>query len=172
MRSADGRVCPIQVVRDPRVRTIVLLAPATPWYMAAGALVEVNLPILLWTGDRDEHCPPFHAQIVERGVRDARCIERHRVEGDGHFAFQSPFPAAMVSPTFPPSQDPPGFDRAAFQSVLCAEILSVLQRTLRRSIAGPRSRRNSQTAGCYRSGASANWMFTGADSPDKRGAAT
>jgi len=32
----------------------------------------------------------------------------------------------MTSPSFPPSQDPPGFDRAAFQPVLHAAIADFL----------------------------------------------
>jgi hypothetical protein len=37
----------------------------------------------------------------------------------------------MTRPNFPPSQDPDGFDRAAFQPILYAEILSFLRSVLR-----------------------------------------
>jgi hypothetical protein len=44
--------------------------------------------------------------------------------------FLSPFPPDLISPAFPPSQDPPGFDRAALHPLLNAEILTFLRRVL------------------------------------------
>lgn len=40
---------------DKRVRALVLLAPATAWFRAAGALQDVRLPILMLTAERDAH---------------------------------------------------------------------------------------------------------------------
>ncbi len=40
------------------------------------------------------------------------------------------FPAARVHPDFPPSQDPPGFDRARFHEEMNAEIAGFLARHL------------------------------------------
>ncbi len=128
--SPDGQSHPIEVDHDVRVRALVLLAPAAVWYIGDGALSDVDLPILLWTGDKDPITPPLHAEIIRGGVRDATRID-HRVAVDGgHFAFQTPFPAAMTRPDFPPSQDPPGFDRAAFQDVMSAAIVDFLRRAL------------------------------------------
>ncbi len=62
-------------------------------------------------------------------MRDAGRIDHAVVPGAGHFAFLSPFPPAMTRPEFPPSQDPEGFDRAAYQPRLCAEIVAFLRRT-------------------------------------------
>ncbi|WNG57733.1 alpha/beta hydrolase [Archangium gephyra] len=128
--SPDGQPRAIPVVRDPRVRVLVLLAPASPWFMAEGALAGVDLPILMRTAELDEHTPAMHAEIILRGVPHPERIEHRVVPNAGHFSFQSPFPPAMTSPGFPPSQDPKGFDRAAFQPVLHAEILTFLRDSL------------------------------------------
>jgi predicted dienelactone hydrolase len=120
----------VRVVRDPRVRALVLLAPASVWYMADGALAEVALPILMRTGELDQQTPALHAELIVRGVPDPRRIDHRIVPGAGHFSFQSPFPPAMTRPDFPPSQDPPGFDRVAYQTVLHAEILAFLRASL------------------------------------------
>ncbi len=129
--TPDGAARPVPVARDPRVRALVLLAPATPWFMAEGALAEVDVPILMRTGERDEITrPDFHGAIVLRGVRDPSRVDHRVVPGANHFAFQSPYPPAMVRPEFLPSQDAPGFDRAAYQPVLHAEVEAFLEATI------------------------------------------
>lgn len=126
----EGRARAVPVVRDLRVRALVLLAPASPWFMAEGALADVNLPILMRTGELDEHTPAGHAGIILRGLPDPQRIDYRVVPNAGHFSFQSPFPPAMTKPEFPPSQDPAGFDRLAYQAVLHAEILTFLRDSL------------------------------------------
>ncbi len=127
---ADGTPQRIPVTPDARVRALVLLAPATGWYRAAAALREVRVPILLLVGGKDEWTPDFHAQIVLNGVPDRRQVQHRIIENAGHYSFFSPFPTARTGPAFPPSQDPPGFDRARFQGELQAEILAFLVRQL------------------------------------------
>ncbi|MDO7849145.1 hypothetical protein Q5H92_22470 [Hymenobacter sp. M29] len=128
--SPDWQQRPIPVPADARVKALVLLAPATPWYLNEGALHHVRVPILLMEGAQDEHATAWHGQIVLNGVPDRRQIMHRVVPNAGHFSFLSPFPAARVSPAFPPSQDPPGFDRARFQEEMKAEILAFLTREL------------------------------------------
>lgn len=124
--TEDGRTRPVPVVRDVRVRALVLLAPATPWFMGEGALADVDVPILMRSGEKDAHAPSFHADIVTRGATRVPRMDARVVPGAGHFAFQTPFPAAMTRPEFPPSQDPPGFDRAAYLPTLYEEIATFL----------------------------------------------
>ena len=119
---SDGTPQPIPVTPDARVRALVLLAPVTVWYRAAEALRNVRVPILLLMGEKDEWTPDFHAQIVLNGVADRRFITHRIIENAGHYSFLSLFPPELVSPTFPPSHDPPGFNRAQFQEELPAEI--------------------------------------------------
>ncbi|GAB2848507.1 alpha/beta hydrolase family protein [Hymenobacter ruber] len=127
---ADGTPQPIPVVADARVRALVLLAPATVWYRAAAALRNVRVPILLMMGEKDEWTPDFHAQIVLNGVPDRQQVQHRIVANAGHYSFFSPFPPERTGPTFPPSQDPPGFDRMQFQGELQAEILTFLKQQL------------------------------------------
>lgn len=123
---------PIPVQADPRVRALVLLAPALIWYaLLPGALGAVDLPILLLLAERDELLPSAALrQLLAEGVADPRLLDCRVISGAGHFAFLSPFPAAMTRPGFAPSQDPPGFDRAAFQPRLEADVLAFLHQAL------------------------------------------
>ena len=67
---------------------------------------------------------------MRRGVADAGLVDYAIVADAGHFSFMSPFPASMNRPDFPPSHDPPGFDRTAFQPILERDIVEFLRQTL------------------------------------------
>ena len=123
----DGVSKPVPVTRDPRVSALVLLAPATAWFHPEGALADVDVPILLRTGEHDPYALSIHGEIVLRGVRDPSRVDANVVPNAGHFSFQTPFPPALSRPDFEPSQDPPGFDRAAYHDVLNAEIEAFLR---------------------------------------------
>ncbi len=131
--TADGQSRAVDVERDARVAALVLLAPAAGWFVADGALADVDLPILLYAGDRDDITPPLHAEIITSGVKDPRRVDARVVAGGGHFAFLTPFPPEMRRADFPPAHDPPGFDRAAFLPTMNAEVTAFLKREL-----GPR----------------------------------
>jgi len=120
---------PVEVAPDDRVGAIVLLAPATPWFAEEGALAEVTVPVLLLSAEHDEHTPPWHAEIV---IGALPRTEHRKVLGAGHYSFLTPFPEHLTSPTFPPSQDPEGFDRPAFHEELNAEVLDFLHRAFHR----------------------------------------
>lgn len=126
--TQDGQA--VDVPRDDRVRALVLLAPATPWFSAPGALDDVHVPILMLTGERDQIMPPYHAELVRRGLPEDVPLEHQVVGNAGHFSFMSPFPDVMRSPDFAPGNDPEGFDRAAFQDRLAADVVTFLDRSL------------------------------------------
>lgn len=128
--TPGGEPVAIPVEKDSRVGALVLLAPATPWFMREGALATVDAPILMRTGDRDMITPSWHAEIVAKGIGRPDRLEHQIVPDAGHFSFTSVFPPAMISPDFPPSQDPPGFDRAAYEPRLNAEVAEFLARAL------------------------------------------
>jgi predicted dienelactone hydrolase len=128
--TADKQPRVIRVEPDPRVKALVLLAPATPWFAAPGALRNVRVPILMRIAEKDEHAPAWFAGVVKRGVPAPRLVEDRVVANAGHFAFLSPFPPEVARPDFAPSQDPPGFDRVRFQAQLADEIIAFLQRVL------------------------------------------
>jgi predicted dienelactone hydrolase len=117
---------PIPVTSDPRVKALVLLAPATPWFMSPGALLDVSVPILMLTAEHDPHTPPFHADIVRQGLPPGTPIEHRIIPNAGHFSFLTPFPPSIAKPGFAPATDPPGFDRPAFHTQLNRDIVAFL----------------------------------------------
>lgn len=122
----EGPGLPVRVVADPRVRALVLFAPACGWFWPDRALADVDVPILLLTAEKDAFAADLHVDFVRRGVRDPDKVESRVIPNAGHFSFHSPFPLSMRRADFPPSQDPEGFDRAAFQPALHAEVMSFL----------------------------------------------
>lgn len=118
----DGVPKVVDVVHDRRVRALVLHAPTAFWFSYEGALGGVDLPILLLEPEKEEVLPPGHAQIIVHGVKDASKVDHRLVQGAGHFAALTPFPEAMQRRNFPPAQDPEGFDRAAYQVGMNADI--------------------------------------------------
>ncbi|MFX3634295.1 MAG: alpha/beta hydrolase family protein [Candidatus Pristimantibacillus sp.] len=124
--ASDGKPQLIEVTRDHRIKSLVLLAPASVCFRAEGALRAVNLPILMLDAEKDPYTPPFHAQMILGGAADPKKIQYRTVENAGHYSFLSPFPESMKTPAFLPSQDPPGFDREHFHKTLIADILDFL----------------------------------------------
>lgn len=120
---------PVPVTPDARIRSLVLLNPATFWFIA-GSLRPVDLPILLRTGEKDDVTPIEHAYKIIEGVAQPALVEHKDIPGGGHFAFMSKFPPEMTKPNFPPSQDPDGFDRDSIQPEFFADVTAFLRRTL------------------------------------------
>ncbi|MED4208139.1 alpha/beta hydrolase family protein [Priestia megaterium] len=127
--SADQKPYCLSVNQDNRVQSLILLAPATGWFREKGALEDVNIPILMITGEKDTITPSFHGGFVLNGVSDTEKVQHIVVENGGHFSFLSPFPDFMKSPTFLPSQDLEGFNRKEFHEDLQNTILDFLLRS-------------------------------------------
>jgi len=122
----------VDVVPDPRVRALVLLAPATAWYLPEDSLRKVIVPILMLIAEQDPWTPRWQADVVLDGVPDRSRVTWRVVENAGHFSFLSPFPPPMRTAGFLPATDPEGFDREAFQERLSAELLEYLDKKLKR----------------------------------------
>jgi predicted dienelactone hydrolase len=120
----------IEVVPDRRVKALVLMAPATAWYLPDDTLSKVETPILMLVAEHDPFTPGGHSELVLARVPDRARVTCRVVENAGHFSFLSPFPLAMRSASFPPSMDPEGFDREKFHERLNAELHEFLDRTL------------------------------------------
>jgi len=121
---------PLNLATDPRVKSIVLLAPATVWFREKGALSAVDIPILMYTAEFDKLTPKMpHAYIV-MGVNNTRQVIHREVENAGHFSFMSVYPDELKSAGLPPSQDPPGFNRQEFLDRLYPEIADFLLNTI------------------------------------------
>ncbi|MYM26075.1 alpha/beta hydrolase [Duganella sp. FT135W] len=128
-KDSNGEPAPVPVTPDARIRSLVLLNPATFWFID-GSLRSLRLPILMRTGEKDELTPIEHAHNVINGVADASLVEHKDISGAGHFAFMSKFPPEMTRPNFKPSQDPEGFDRESIQPEFFADVTAFLKRTL------------------------------------------
>ncbi|MCA9879709.1 MAG: hypothetical protein KC442_18075 [Thermomicrobiales bacterium] len=127
----NGASEPIPAAHDARVAALVLLAPAAIWFHAPGSLDAVNVPVLMLAGERDVVTPAHHAALVAQRLPAATPLHSRIIPGAGHFAFLSVFPPAMQQPDFAPAQDPPRFNRSAFQTELAAEVAAFLHDRLR-----------------------------------------
>lgn len=127
--SAGKAPWQVEVTVEPRIKALVLMAPAAFWYAPPGSLSGVRVPILMLTGELDQITPVSIASFVKRDVAPA-LVEHRVVPKAGHFSFLGPFPPEMRRTDFAPSQDPAGFDREAFQPVLVGDIAGFLGRRL------------------------------------------
>ena len=121
----------VEVTPDPRVRALVLLAPATAWYIPDDSLRAVTVPILMLIAEHDPVTPRWHAELVLDRVPNKDQVTCRVIENAGHFSFLSPFPPQMRNPNFLPSTDPEGFDREKFHELLPGEVLAYLDQELR-----------------------------------------
>ena len=122
----------VEVQNDPRIKALVLMAPAAAYYTPEGSLDKVNIPILLLVAEHDQFIPKkWTAEVVINGVPDKSKLTVRTIDNAGHFSFISPFPTTMKSPTFLPSTDPDGFDREEFHRQLPKEILNFLNDKLK-----------------------------------------
>jgi predicted dienelactone hydrolase len=126
-KDTFGEELALEVEHDPRLRAVVLFAPATAWFRKPGALAEVSAPVLMLLGEKDTDANPgFHGAIVINGLPPATPLRYRTVPNANHFAFQSVFPEAMRRPGFRPAMDEEGFDRPLFLQALYPEVLAFL----------------------------------------------
>jgi alpha-beta hydrolase superfamily lysophospholipase len=102
---------PIAVDPDDRLARLALLAPATAFFGAPGALDDLRGTIRVWAGTRDAITPPAHAELLKAARGEH--VEVRMVDGAGHFSF-------MNAP--PPQTAEPLADRDAFLASLAAEV--------------------------------------------------
>lgn len=121
----------VNVVPDPRVRALVLLAPATAFYIPDDSLSNVTVPILMLVAEHDQFTPRWHADVVLDRVPGRSQVICRVIKNAGHFSFLSPFPPQMRNASFRPSTDPEGFDRGKFHEQLPVEVLEYLDERLK-----------------------------------------
>ena len=120
----------IEVTPDARVGALVLMAPAGCWFVPNSSLRAVKIPILLLSAQLDTITPRWQSQLILDLIPDPSQVTFKEAENAGHFSFMSPYPPAMVSPNFPASIDPPGFDRVQFHQGLNDDICLFLNEKL------------------------------------------
>lgn len=111
-----------------RLKAVVLAAPGLGFTMTPAALANVQIPVQLWSGKKDEQVPyASNAKLIQEALGSK--VEMHSVPGAGHTAFLAPCgllrPAAVCS-------DPDGFDRGSFHSAMNDEVLKFFNQHLGR----------------------------------------
>jgi predicted dienelactone hydrolase len=127
-REATRELGRVPELRDPRVRSIVLMAPnAAPF--TDDALATVTVPVLVYAAEKDDLTRvQYHAERLARALPQTKCV---LVKGAGHFSFVASFPAALKIVAGEAARDPDGFDRDALHEVMNREIVGFFNRTLR-----------------------------------------
>lgn len=120
----------IAFVHEPRVKVIVVAAPALGYTFAPKGLKAVTAEVQLWQAENDQILP---GDDYAPAVRDAlpKPPEFHLVANADHFDFMSPCSPqlAQIAPEICQSRD--GFDRTAFHIRFNAEVVRFFRRTLR-----------------------------------------
>jgi len=117
------------VVRDLRIKSAVLMAPALgPAFDQAG-LADVRVPIRLYRPEADEVLRhPYNAERVRMML--PRAPEYVVLPGAGHYVFLAPYSPLLAQQAPQICVDPPGVDRGAVHARLNAEIEDFFRRTL------------------------------------------
>jgi predicted dienelactone hydrolase len=127
-REAARKVGHLPKLRDPRVRSIVLMAPNAVQF-TDDALARVTVPALVYAAENDDLTrAQYHSERLAKTLPRAECV---LVEGAGHFSFVTSFPTAPKIVAGEGARDPTGFDRDAFHRVMNGEIVGFFNRTLR-----------------------------------------
>jgi predicted dienelactone hydrolase len=119
----------LQYVADPRVRAIVLWAPALGYVFDRGALAKIHVPVRIYRPAADEMLPhPWHA---ERIVQSLPVPPEYQVlDRSGHFVFLAPCSWMFAWTAKQLCTDPPGVDRAAIHERLNAEMVAFFRHSL------------------------------------------
>ncbi len=129
--AGAGDVRPaITFIHDPRIKAIVVAAPALGFTFAPGGLRAVTAEVQLWQAE-DDHILP--GDEYAPAVRDAlpRPPEFHLVPNADHYDFLAPCSPqlAQIAPEICQSRE--GFDRAAFHLRFNADVVRFFTRTLK-----------------------------------------
>ena len=121
-----GGVLP--ALSDRRIGAVVAVAPVGALF-GDGAFAGVEVPAQIHRFGQDRILRrPWHEGNIARLMGNRAGLVVH--PGAHHFAFISPFPAAVVEETGEPARDPPGFDRRAFLSGIDRQIVDFFDRAL------------------------------------------
>ena len=109
----------LDIAPEPRFAQLVLMAPATDFFRAPGALEAVRLPIQVWAAAKDVITPPAQAELLRQALADRVAVDLHVVADADHFSFMN---------TRPPQTNESLPDREAFLAELAAEVIGFVVR--------------------------------------------
>ncbi|TAM54885.1 MAG: dienelactone hydrolase [Paraburkholderia sp.] len=116
-------------IHDPRVRAIVIAAPAFGFAFGPSGLASVHVPVQLWSASDDRHQPhPFYDEAVRDDL--PRPPEYHAVRDAGHYDFLPPCDARLAKVRPEICSSLPGFDRAGFHIRFNADVVRFFRETL------------------------------------------
>ncbi|MGF6601470.1 putative dienelactone hydrolase [Paraburkholderia sp. GAS448] len=116
-------------VHDPRIKAVVIAAPAFGFAFGRAGLSSVRAPIQLWRAADDRHQPhPYYDEAVRADL--PRPPEYHVVANAGHYDFLPPCDARLSRKTPEICTSLPGFDRAAFHEQFNADVVQFFQAVL------------------------------------------
>jgi predicted dienelactone hydrolase len=117
-------------VHDPRIKAVVIAAPAFGFTFGRAGLSGVSAPIQLWRAADDRHQPhPYYEEAVRADL--PRPPEYHVVANAGHYDFLPPCDARLSRKAPEVCKSLPGFDRAAFHEQFNADVVRFFQATLK-----------------------------------------
>jgi predicted dienelactone hydrolase len=111
---------------DPRIRSAVIAAPGLVFTMAPNGLNNINIPVQLWHGDKDNNVPyDTNIQPILNALGPK--VEFHSVVGAGHFSFL--IPCGLFSPPQICSEQG-GFDRKSFHTDMNARVINFFEKNM------------------------------------------
>lgn len=116
-------------LRDDRVRSAVIVAPALGVSMSRDRLSDVAVPLQLWEAELDRIPPGRHVQAIAPSL--AVPMDHRLVRGAGHFDFLAPCDEDLAGLAPDLCVEAPGFRRSMFHHTFNREIVRFFQRTLR-----------------------------------------
>ncbi len=114
----DSNVTPINEA-DPRVKALVVAAPALTHGFAPAGLARLKLPVQLWVAGKDAIVPDAGQVTALMPVKP----ERHDIANAGHFSFLPPCSDGLRAAAPEICSDQQGFDRGVFQQEFTSAII-------------------------------------------------
>lgn len=112
---------------SPKIKAAVVAAPGLGFTMSPAALAAVQVPVQLWSGDKDDKVPfATNAKIVGEAL--GQRAELYQVPGANHVSFLAP--CGLMKPA-DLCTDPEGFDRKAFHASMNAEVVKFFDNALK-----------------------------------------
>jgi predicted dienelactone hydrolase len=116
-------------VGDPRIKAVVMAAPAFAFTFDRDGLKNVRIPIQLWRAANDLHQPnPYYEEFLRPQL--TREPKYHVVPGAGHYDFLPPCSASLAKANPLVCADPSGFNRTTFHEEFNRDIVHFFRRTL------------------------------------------
>jgi len=117
-------------IHDPRVKAVVVAAPAFGFTFGRAGLSRVRVPVQLWRAADDRHQPdPYYEEAVRADLPLAP--DYHVVANAGHYDFLPPCNARLSKKMPDVCNSQPGFDRAAFHELFNADVVRFFEAKLR-----------------------------------------